>query len=350
VAGIRKGAKMNVIAVFNQKGGVGKTTISVNLAVALASIGYETVFIDMDFQGDGTRQLWHEDSPKLTVYDLLARRCCAEEAAVPTGIPHLSVVASSRKLSLIEAGADMAGGRQTELKANGFTRGQIDFVVLDCPPSLGRLAANALNAADVLLVPVTPTPYAIEGMKRTLDIYKAVRDGLNPNLRRYHICLSMMDDKALSRMLADEIAAAQKGHLLPTRIPLDADVNKAATYRMPAMLYNPQSGFAQAAGSLALDLIETLGGALPDGAAQGMRERIGAKHRELAATFRNVAERNVEIATPVVPANEAPPPAHHNGHAADGQRSVRALGARVQPFVVGSILGAAVGFLTGAQM
>jgi chromosome partitioning protein len=341
---------MNVIAVFNQKGGVGKTTISVNLAVALASIGYETVFIDMDFQGDGTRQLWHGDSPRLTVYDLLARRCCAEEAAVPTGFPHLSVVASSRKLSLIEAGADMAGGRQTELKENGFTRGQVDFLVLDCPPSLGRLAANALNAADILLVPVTPTPYAIEGMKRTLDIYKAVRDGLNPNLRRYHVCLSMMDDKALSRALADEIVAAQGGQMLPTRIPLDPDVNKAATYRMPALLYNPNSGFAQSAGSLALELVETLGAALPDSAIQHMRERIGAKHRELAATFREVAERNADIAAPLPTTSEPPPPAHHNSHAANGQRSDRALGTRVQPFVVGSILGAAFGFLTGAQM
>src|SRR5262249_60548333 len=98
---------MHVIAVFNQKGGVGKTTISVNLAVVLAGMGYKTVFIDMDFQGDGTRQLWHGEQPILTVYDLLARRCCAEEAAVDTGFPNLSVVATSLKLSLIEARRDI---------------------------------------------------------------------------------------------------------------------------------------------------------------------------------------------------------------------------------------------------
>ncbi len=344
---------MNVIAVFNQKGGVGKTTISVNLAVTLASIGYRTVFIDMDFQGDGTRQLWHGEHPKLTVYDLLARRCCAEEAAVATGFPNLSVVASSRKLSLIEAGADMAGGRQTELKENGFTRSRVDFLVLDCPPSLGRLAANALNAADFLIVPVTPTVYAIEGMKRTLEIYRAVRGGLNPALRHYRICLSMMDDKVLSRVLAAEIVTSQGENLLPTRIPLDADVNKAATYKMPALVYNPESDFAKSLGSLAIETVGTLGFALPENSLESMRERISAKHQELASTFRGIAERNVESATPPGSAKELPP--RINGHAvngrdANGHGKRRPLGTRVQPFVVGSILGAAVGFLTGAQM
>ncbi|MCW5770795.1 MAG: ParA family protein [Rhodospirillaceae bacterium] len=336
---------MNVVAVFNQKGGVGKTTISVNLAVTLASMGYKTVFIDMDFQGDGTRQLWHGAPPNLTVYDLLARRCCAEEAAVETGFANLSVVASSRKLSLIEAGSDTAGWRQTELKDNGFTRSQVDFVVIDCPPSLGRLAANALTAANFLIVPVTPTAFAIEGMRRTLDIYQAVRAGLNPDLRHYRICLSMMDDKPVSRVLAAEIVSAQGEHLMPTKVPFDADVNKAATYKTPTVLYNPESDFSAALASLAVDMIGTLGIDLSDAAIEHMRKTIDAKHQELAPGFKGIAELNVETARPV-PALVPPAATHMNGHA----KEATTPRSRFKPFVVGSLIGAALGFFAGAHM
>jgi chromosome partitioning protein len=322
---------MNVIAVFNQKGGVGKTTISVNLAVTLASMDYKTVFIDMDFQGDGTRQLWWGDAPNLTVYDLLSRRCCAEEAAVETGFANLWVVASSRRLSLIEAGADRAGGRQTELKENIFSRNHVDFVVLDCPPSLGRLAANALTAANFLIVPVTPTAFGIEGMKRTLDIYHAVRAGLNPNLQDYRICLSMIDDKPISRMLAAQIASSRGKNLLPTRIPFDPDVNKAATYQTPAVLYNPDSSFAKSLAGLALDLTATLGLELADGVVQGMRERISAKHQELAREFKGIAERNAEGAGPLASARGL-------------------LSSRVMPFMAGGILGMALGFFARTHL
>jgi chromosome partitioning protein len=345
---------MNVVAVFNQKGGVGKTTISVNLAVTLASMGYKTVFIDMDFQGDGTRQLWHGETPNLTVYDLLARRCCAEEAAVESGFPNLSVVASSRKLSLIEAGSDTAGWRQTELKDNGFSRSQVDFLIIDCPPSLGRLAANALTAANFLIVPVTPTAFAIEGMKRTLDIYQAVRAGLNPDLRHYRICLSMMDDKPVSRVLAAEIVSAQGEHLLPTKVPFDSDLNKAATYKTPAVLYNPESDFSNSLASLAVDMIGTLGLELSDSAIEGMRERIGTKHQELATNSKGIAEFNVETAKPLASAKEPPAPLRRNGHAtnghANGHAEPRSIGSRFKPFVVGSIIGAAFGFFAGAHM
>lgn len=338
---------MNVVAVFNQKGGVGKTTISVNLAVTLASMGYKTVFIDMDFQGDGTRQLWHGEQPNLTVYDLLARRCCAEEAAVETGIANLSVVASSRKLSLIEAGSDTAGWRQTEIKENGFTRSQVDFVVIDCPPSLGRLAANALTAANFLIVPVTPTAFAIEGMRRTLDIYQAVRAGLNPDLRHYRICLSMMDDKPVSQVLAAEIVAAQGEHLMATKVPFDSDVNKAATYKTPTVLYNPATDFSVALGSLALDMIGTLGIELSDRAIEIMRASIDAKHQELATGFKGIAEMNVGEAKPQAGAKPAAANGHMNGHHAETAPAARS---RFKPFVVGSLIGAALGFFAGAHM
>jgi cellulose biosynthesis protein BcsQ len=178
---------MNVVAVFNQKGGVGKTTLAVNLAVALAGLNYKTVFIDMDFQSDGTRQLWHGAYPPLTVYDLLARRCGPEEAALETDVPNLSVIASSPRLSLVDAGDDPTGAYQTELRDNAFPRGKVDFVIVDCPPSLGRLTANALSAANFLLLPVTPSAFAMEGMKRTLGIVQSVRAGLNPELRDYRV-------------------------------------------------------------------------------------------------------------------------------------------------------------------
>jgi chromosome partitioning protein len=330
---------MNVVAVFNQKGGVGKTTISVNLAVTLASLGYSTIFLDLDFQGDGTRQLWHADAPARTVYDILARRCAIDEAAVATGHSGLSVVASSRKLSLIEAGADTAGWRQTEIKECGFARTPADFLIIDCPPALGRLAANALTAADFLVIPVTPSPFAIEGMKRTLEVYEAVRAGLNPNLRRYSVCISMMDDRAVSRVLASEIVLAQVEHLLPTKVPFDAEVNRAAARAMPAVLFSPQSAFAQSIISLAGDVIGTLGLELTDSAIEAMRERIAARHRDLGLEPVQAAEVKDVPATGAVPALVA------------GATYAAAAGAyRVKPFVVGSLIGAALGFFAGAHM
>jgi len=340
---------MNVVAVYNQKGGVGKTTISVNLALTLASMGYKTVFMDLDLQGDGTRQLWQrKEDPPITIYDLLSRRCCAEEAALETGFPNLAVIASSRKLSLIESGTDTAGWRQTELKDNGFTRGKIDFLIIDCPPSLGRLTANAVTAANFLVVPVTPTPFAIEGMKRTLDIYQAVRTGLNPDLRHYRVCLSMMDEKPVSRALGDEITTAQGENILPTQVPFDSDVNKAATYKTPAVLYNPESEFAKALASLAVDMTRTLGLQLSESALEGMRAQISTKHKELAPGFKGIATLNVEKARPLASAL-----ARSNGHAANGVQPPAApqssLAARyLTPFAMGSLIGAAVGFFAGA--
>jgi chromosome partitioning protein len=334
---------MNVIAVFNQKGGVGKTTISVNLAVALASLDYKTVFIDMDFQGDGTRQLWPGDPPKLTVYDLLARNCCAEEAVVDTGFPNLSLIASSRKLSLIESGVDSAGGRQTELQENGFSRAHVDFVIIDCPPALGRLAANALIAANVLFIPVTPTAPAIEGMKRTLDIYRAVQGGLNPGLQDYRICLGMMDDDPLSHTLAAKLVLDHGQRLLSTVVPFDTEVNKAATYQTPAVFYNPNSGFARSLSALTADTVAALGVALPAHALDVMRERIGCRHKDLTARFKSLAERAADnVGPPALSATLAALP-RPNGDA-------RPNGSRFKTFVMGNIISAALGFLAGAGM
>ena len=334
---------MNVIAVFNQKGGVGKTTISVNLAVALASMGYKTVFIDMDFQSDGTRQLWHGAAPKLTVYDLLAHQCCAEEAALETDIPNLSIVAASPRLSLIDAGEDRAGAHQTELRDNGFSRGQVDFVIIDCPPSLGRLTANALSAANYLLLPVTPSSFAMEGMKRTLGIVQSVRAGLNPDLRDYRVCLSMMDDTPVSRALASDIAAVHGERLLPTRAAFDRDVNKAAIYKTPALLFNPESLFSRSLMGIAADVVGALGLELAPDAVEGMRARIKAKHEELTARFKGVAAFNV--AGEALPAmNGAAAPADRGNGAAQSGAS------RVALFFVGNLIGAALGYLAGTHL
>jgi chromosome partitioning protein len=336
---------MDVVAVFNQKGGVGKTTISVNLAVTLASIGFKTVFMDMDFQGDGTRQLWPGELPERTVYDLIARRCTADEAAIATGYPNLSLIASSRKLSLIEAGSDTAGWSQTELRESGFVHAAPDFLIIDCPPSLGRLAANALTAANFLVVPVTPTAFAIEGMKRTLDIFDAVRAGLNPELRHYRIALSMMDEKPISRVLAAELVKAQGDNMLPTKVPFDQDVNKAAASHVPAVLFNPDSDFTRALSTLAFEMMRTLGLELSAQAIAAMRERLAARHRELAPEIKAlaaVAPAPAAEAEPAPAAAEAPPAA------TNGARGI--VERHLKPFAIGGVIGAALGFVAGASL
>jgi chromosome partitioning protein len=332
---------MNVIAVFNQKGGVGKTTLSVNLALALAGLNYKTVFIDMDFQSDGTRQLWHGNPPELTVYDLLAQRCGAEEAALETEFPNLSLVASSPRLSLVDAGEDRAGAYQTELRDNSFARAGVDFVIIDCPPSLGRLTANALSAANFLLLPVTPSPFAMEGMKRTLGIVESVRQGLNPDLRDYRVCLSMMDETPVSRAIATDIVAAHGDRVLPSRALFDREVNKAAIYKTPALLFNPESLFSRSVGTLATELVEALGLKLSSDALEGMRARIHAKHEELTARFKGVAAFNVGGAALPAMAEAAP--------AARPEERPRVKAGRFAYFVIGNLVGAAIGFFARAQ-
>src|SRR5262249_61485645 len=133
---------------------------------------------------------------------------------------------------------------------------------------------------------VTPTCFALAGMRRLLHSCQAVGAGRNPTLRRYRICLSMMDDKPVSRMLAAEVVAAQGEHLLPTKVPLDGDVNKAATYQTPAVLYNPESYFAKALASLAADTIGALGLELSAGPRQSVRTQVNNKTHQLADTVR----------------------------------------------------------------
>ncbi len=331
---------MNVVAVFNQKGGVGKTTLAVNLAVALAGLDYKTVFIDMDFQSDGTRQLWHGAYPGLTVYDVLAHRCCAEEAAVETELPNLSIIAASPRLSLVDAGEDPTGAYQTELRDNGFSRAPVDFVIIDCPPSLGRLTANALSAANLLLLPVTPSAFAMEGMKRTLGIVQSVRAGLNPDLRDYRVCLSMMDGTPVSRAIAADIAAAHGERVLPTRAAFDRDVNKAAIYKTPAVLFNPQSPFARSVTAIAAELCEALGLKPGSDAVESMRARIGAKHEELRTRFKGMAVVNAAVAP--LPAVAAA------AKAAEREARPRLAAGSFSSFVVGSLIGAAFGFFARA--
>jgi chromosome partitioning protein len=327
---------MKVAAVFNQKGGVGKTTIAVNLSVALASLNCKTVFIDMDFQSDGTRQLWHGDYPKLTVYDVLAQRCGAEDAALETEIPNLSVIASSPRLSLVDAGDDRAGAYQTELRDNGFPRGGVDFVIIDCPPSLGRLTANALNAASLLLLPVTPSPFAMEGMKRTLGIVESVRQGLNPDLRDYRICLSMMDQTPVSRAIAADIAGAHGDRVLPTHVAFDRDVNKAAICKTPAILFNPDSRFARSIAAITVEFAAALGANLPADAIADQPKRLGSLHDSLAGRFKGLGA-----------GAGADGSAEAEGGTAGRRRS---RGGYISSFMVGSAIGAAVGFFTGAHL
>jgi chromosome partitioning protein len=331
---------MTVAAVFNQKGGVGKTTLAVNLSVALASLNYRTVFIDLDFQSDGTRQLWHGDYPDLTVYDVLAHRCCAEEAALETAIPNLSLIASSPRLSLVDAGDDRIGAYQTELRDNAFSREPVDFVIIDCPPSLGRLTANALIAANMLLLPVTPSAFAMEGMKRTLGIVDSVRAGLNPELRDYRVCLSMLVKTPVSRAIAADIAGAHGDRVLRSHVAFDRDVNKAAIYKTPALLFNPESRFARSLLAMAPEFAEAVGAKLAPDAVADLRARIGSMHEELAARFKGVAAVNVAGAASQAVVAAAP---------SIREARPRPAGGRISSFIIGSAIGAALGFF-GAHL
>ncbi len=327
---------MKVAAVFNQKGGVGKTTIAVNLSVALACLGHKTIFVDLDFQSDGTRQLWHGEFPALTAYDVLAQRCDAEEAALETEIPNLSVIASSPRLSLVDAGDDRVGAYQTELRDNGFAHASADFVVIDCPPSLGRLTANALNAANLLLLPVTPSAFAMEGMKRTLGIVESVRLGLNPELKDYRVCLSMMDQTPVSRAIAADIAGAHGDRVLPAHVAFDRDVNKAALCQTPALVFNPASRFARSFAPMAAAFAAALDSGRAPGGEADLHAQLARMHETLAPRFKAMAGG--------ASAGGAAEPA------ADADPQPRGRARIVSSFAIGSAIGAALGFFAGAHL
>jgi chromosome partitioning protein len=256
----RGGARAcRVIAVVNQKGGVGKTTTAVNLAASIAAAERRTLLLDLDPQGNASSGVGV--SPRTverSVYDALIGRATLRDTMLPTELAALWVVPSKQDLVAAEVELIDDPNRAHKLRdlLDEFLQAEsFEYVFIDCPPSLGILTINALSAADSVLVPLQCEYYALEGLTSLMATIDRVRRGTNPNLDIEGVVLTMFDPRNnLAHQVADEV----RGHfrVFDAIIPRNVRLSEAPSYGKPALLYDAQSKGAQGYLSLARELLE----------------------------------------------------------------------------------------------
>jgi chromosome partitioning protein len=233
-----------VLAIVNQKGGVGKTTTAVNLAAAIALAGRSTCLLDLDPQGNATTGLGvAKEGLFPTIYHVLLGEESAEAALHATDVPGLSMIPSD--IDLVGAEIELVGTEKREYvlsEAIRSLRGKLDYIVVDCPPSLGLLTLNALTASDRVLVPLQCEFYALEGLAHLIKTVTRVRERLNPGLEIAGIVLTMFDGRtSLALQIRDEVNRYFPGQILETVIPRSIRVTEAPSYGKPIMLYDLKS-------------------------------------------------------------------------------------------------------------
>lgn len=248
-----------VIAVFNQKGGVGKTTTNVNLSSCLAIRGKKVLVVDIDPQGNTTSGLGiDKKNLEKTIYNVLIGELSAEEGVIETNIENLYIIPSSVQLAGAEIELTEFESREKMLKeALKEIRNEYDYIFVDCPPSLGLLTINALTAADSVLIPIQCEYYALEGVSQLMNTIWLVQKGLNPQLKIEGVVLSMFDGRTnLSIQVVDEVKKYFKGKVYTTIIPRNVRLAEAPSYGVPILLYDPKSKGAEAYEDLADEFIE----------------------------------------------------------------------------------------------
>jgi chromosome partitioning protein len=251
-----------VLAVVNQKGGVGKTTTAINLSAALALEGMKILLLDCDPQANTTGGLgFARDEDRPSTYDVLLGEADIAAVTLPTEIETLKLVPSSK--NLIGANVELIGveRRVFRLKdAIALVRDNYDFLILDCPPALDLLTLNSLVAADRLLVPMQPEYFALEGVSELVSTLEKVREAYNPDLNIEGVLLTMYDDRTnLSQQVAQNLREFFKEKLFKTAIPRNVRLAEAPSYGKPVALYDPRSKGAEAYRDLALELLERNG-------------------------------------------------------------------------------------------
>ncbi len=233
----------NVVAIANQKGGVGKTTTAINLGAALAMDGHRTILVDLDPQGNASTGLGITgEQRRKTVYDLLAGPESLAECSIRTEIPNLSIVPATPDLSSADVDLAQAKDRTRLLQRKLAEAPEGSIVLIDCPPALGLLTLNAMVAAHAVLVPLQAEFYALEGLSQLLSTVKHVRQGGNPNLRVNGVLLTMSDYRNNLSQQVEADARATLGDLVfTTVIPRNVRVSEAPSFAQPVLMYDPAS-------------------------------------------------------------------------------------------------------------
>ncbi len=247
-----------ILAIANQKGGVGKTTTAINLATALSAVGKRVLLVDLDPQGNastglGIRRL----DMTASTYDLLLGDVSAADAAVPTKVPGLSVVPSSIHLSGAEIELVPASRREFRLRDSLKIPMPYDYVIIDCPPSLSLLTLNALVATDSIVVPLQCEFFALEGLSHLVKTIERIRKHYNPDLDIHGVLLTMFDRRNnLSMMVASDVRKFFGDKVYKTVIPRNVRVSEAPSHGLPAIVYDMGCPGAQAYIHLASEVLK----------------------------------------------------------------------------------------------
>lgn len=247
-----------VIAIANQKGGVGKTTTAVNLSACLAVKGQRVLTIDIDPQGNTTSGLGIDKKDVTTsIYDVIINDLTLQETALPTKIDTLFLSPSNIHLAGAEVELVSVISREMRLKsAIAMVKDKYDFVLIDCPPSLGLLTVNALTAADTILVPIQCEYYALEGLSQLMNTVRIVQKHLNPGLKVEGVVLTMFDARTnLSLQVVEEVKKYFGNQVYRTIIPRNVRLSEAPSFGLPIILYDAKSKGAESYMELAEEVI-----------------------------------------------------------------------------------------------
>jgi chromosome partitioning protein len=247
-----------IVAIANQKGGVGKTTTAINLCASLAAAERRTLLVDLDPQANAGSGLGVDKRAlDLTIYEVLQDESLVEQAIIPAILPHLFLLPANSRLTGAEVELVQVEGREHKLsRVLEKIRDQYEFIFIDCPPSLGLLTLNGLTAADSVLIPVQCEYYALEGLGQLLETIKLVQARLNPRLEIEGVLLTMYDRRLnLARQVVEEAMAFFGDKVYDTIIPRNVKLGESPSFGKPILLYDAQSQGAQTYLKLAREVI-----------------------------------------------------------------------------------------------